>query len=151
MDCELLEYGLSIIDRIDEVSGRKTIAAKMTDVSGHTAAVVPMLAKHGIKLLHIGTNTAAARPDVPNLFLWKFGGAEVVVIYSDGYGGMFSSPLTDKILYLDNAADNYGVRKSSAILRRFRRFQKQYPDYTVRADGLTTLRKIFGQSATNFP
>lgn len=136
MDCDLLEYGLSIIDRIDEVSGRKTIAAKMTDVPGHTAAVVPMLAKHGIKLLHIGTNTAAARPDVPNLFLWKFGGAEVVVIYSDGYGGMFSSPLTDKILYLDNAADNYGVRKPSAILRRFRRFQKQYPDYTVRAGRL---------------
>lgn len=136
MDCDLLEYGLSIIDRIDKVSGRKTIAAKMTDVPGHTAAVVPMLAKHGIKLLHIGTNTAAARPDVPNLFLWKFGGAEVVVIYSDGYGGMFSSPLTDKILYLDNAADNYGVRKPSAILRRFRRFQKQYPDYTIRAGRL---------------
>lgn len=94
MHPRLLEYGLSIVDGIDEITGRKTIAAKMTDVPGHTAAIVPALAAHGIKLLHIGLNTAAALPDVPGCFLWKFGGSEVVVIYSDGYGSDFTCPPT---------------------------------------------------------
>ena len=71
LDKDTLEYGLSISDAIDEITGRKTTAAKMTDVPGHTAGLVPILAKHGIRLLHIGVNGSSAIPDVPQCFLWK--------------------------------------------------------------------------------
>ena len=48
LDRDTFEYGLSLIDEIDAVTGMKTTAAKMTDVPGHTAAIVPILAAHGI-------------------------------------------------------------------------------------------------------
>ena len=71
LDEDTFLYGLSIVDALDKIRGRKTVAAKMTDVPGHTKAIVPLLAKHGIKLLHIGVNGASAVPDVPECFLWK--------------------------------------------------------------------------------
>ncbi|MEG1028401.1 MAG: DUF5054 domain-containing protein, partial [Oscillospiraceae bacterium] len=73
LDADTLDYGLSIVDEIDKITGRKTIAAKMTDVPGHTIGIVPLLAKHGIKLLHIGVNGASAVPKVPPCFVWKNG------------------------------------------------------------------------------
>lgn len=45
LDEETLNYGLSIVDSLDSLRGRKTAAAKMTDVPGHTRALVPLLAK----------------------------------------------------------------------------------------------------------
>ena len=133
LDKATFEYGLSLIDEIDAVTGVKTIAAKMTDVPGHTAAIVPVLAAHGIKLLHIGINTAAAFPKVPECFLWKYAGAEIVVIYSNGYGGKFECPFTDKVLYFEHAADNGGVKSADAIARRFEQIKREYPGCRVRA------------------
>ena len=133
LDRDTFEYGLSLIDEIDAVTGMKTTAAKMTDVPGHTAAIVPILAAHGIKLLHIGINTAAAFPQVPECFLWKYGGAEIVVIYSDGYGGKFECPFTDKVLYFEHASDNGGVKSAAAIARRFEQIKKEYPGCHVHA------------------
>ena len=45
LDEETLNYGLSIVDDLDALRGRKTVAAKMTDVPGHTRSLVPLLAK----------------------------------------------------------------------------------------------------------
>ena len=41
LDKESLEYALDLVDKIDDIRGRKTVAAKMTDVPGHTKALVP--------------------------------------------------------------------------------------------------------------
>lgn len=136
MDTDLLEYNLSIIDKIDKISGKKTIAAKMTDVPGHTIGMVPLLAKHGIKLLHIGINTASAYPKVPECFVWKCGDSEVIVIYADGYGGEFKCPLIEEILYFDNAADNHGTESQKKILAKLSTLQKKYPDYEISAGRL---------------
>ena len=59
-DVTLFEDGLKIIKELDKRFGRNTIAAKMTDVPGHTIGIVPLLAKHGIKMLHIGVNSTSA-------------------------------------------------------------------------------------------
>ena len=109
LDEDTMEYGLSIVDKLDEIREVKTVAAKMTDVPGHTKALVPMLAKHGIKLLHIGVNGSSALAEVPPCFLWKFDGSEVVVIYSGDYGGAFQCDLMDEILYFDHTLDNRGT------------------------------------------
>ena len=81
LDEDTFDFGLSIVDEIDAIRGRKTTSAKMTDVPGHTKAIVPILARHGIKLLHIGVNGSSAIPELPECFLWKCGNSEVVVIF----------------------------------------------------------------------
>ncbi len=136
MDKDLVEYNLSIVKKIDQISGVKTIAGKMTDVPGHTKALVPILADHGIKLLHIGINSATTYPKVPECFVWKCDGKELVVIYADGYGGDFKCPFIDEILYFDNTTDNHGTRSSKAILKTIARLKKKYPDYEVTAGRL---------------
>ncbi|MGN0797340.1 MAG: DUF5054 domain-containing protein [Christensenellales bacterium] len=151
LDEDLLDYGLSIVDRLDQISGRKTIAAKMTDVPGHTVALVPMLAKHGIKLLHIGINGAAAVPEVEPCFVWKYGDAEVVVIYDKGYGGVFEVPYTDQILYFDHAHDNGGVRRQNKVLSKLKRIQSQYQDYKVRAGRLDDIAEKLWEVKDKLP
>ena len=151
LDKDIFEYGLSLIDGIDAISGVKTVAAKMTDVPGHTAAIVPLLAAHGIKLLHIGINTAAAFPNVPECFLWKCGGAEIVVIYSDGYGGTFECPFTDKILCFEHASDNCGVKSVKKISRSFERIKRHYPDCKVRAGRIDDVADALWEARRELP
>ena len=118
LDEDTLEYGLSIVDKLDEIRGRKTVAAKLTDVPGHTKGLVKALAAHGIKLLHIGVNGASTLPEVPPCFLWKCEDSEIVVIYSGAYGGAFKCDLVDEILYFDHTLDNHGAPSSKKILNK---------------------------------
>lgn len=134
LDAESLDYALGIVDRLDAITGVKTTAAKMTDVPGHTISLVPILAKHGIKMLHLGVNGASAMPNVPECFLWRHSsGAEVVVIYSGSYGGEFKCDLIDEILYFDHTVDNRGARNKADTIKAFERVEALYPDYEVQA------------------
>ncbi|MGN0505850.1 MAG: DUF5054 domain-containing protein [Lachnospiraceae bacterium] len=151
LDEDTLDYGLSIIDKIDELRGKKTVAAKMTDVPGHTKGLVKMLARHGIKLLHIGVNGASSLPDVPECFLWKNGDAEVVTIYSGNYGGAFQSELTEEILYLDHTVDNRGVPSKEKFLKRFAELKKQYKDYTICAGTLDDYAELIWEHRHKLP
>lgn len=53
----------------------------MTDVPGHTIAMVKHFVKYGIKFLHIGVNTATPNPEVYDIFKWKCEEDEVIVMY----------------------------------------------------------------------
>ena len=57
-DEPLYNYGLSLFKELDEKFGIHTISGKLTDVPGHTKAIVPLLADAGIEFLHIGVNPA---------------------------------------------------------------------------------------------
>lgn len=72
MDAELFRYGLSIAKTMDTKFSKDTIAGKVTDVPGHTKAMIPYLTEAGIKLLHIGVNPASMPPDVPDFFIWHY-------------------------------------------------------------------------------
>ncbi len=136
LDEDTLEYALSLIDDIDKITGKKTISAKMTDVPGHTIALVPFLAKKGIKLLHIGVNSASAIPDVPECFLWKKDGYEIIVIYSGDYGGEFTSDYIDDILFFDHTIDNIGTRSAQAIVKNYNKVTAKYPSHEVIASSM---------------
>jgi hypothetical protein len=71
LDVDLFRFGLSLSQSLDKRFGRRTIAAKMTDVPGHTRGIIPLLAEAGIKFLHIGVNPGSTPPDVPHVFVWK--------------------------------------------------------------------------------
>jgi len=85
-DADIFRFGLGLSE-LDRRFGRQTIASKMTDVPGHTRAIVPLLivgARHracpqygrgqcpaateaGVQFLHIGVNPASSPPDVSPL------------------------------------------------------------------------------------
>ncbi len=136
LDGDTFEYGMSLIKEIDKISGRTTVAAKMTDVPGHTVGIVPLLAKNGIKLLHIGVNGASALPEVPECFLWKKDGAEIVVVYSGDYGGAFKSDLISDELIIEHTVDNRGVKSAESVLESFEQIEKSYPDSFVTGGSL---------------
>ena len=133
LDVDTMEYGLSIVDELDLIRGKKTISAKMTDVPGHTKGLVTLLHKKGIKLLHIGVNGASAIPEVPECFLWKNGDGEVVVIYSAAYGGAYKNDFIDEILYFDHTVDNRGAPSPEKVLKHLDDIRREYPDYIVEA------------------
>lgn len=136
LDRDTLEYGLSIVDEIDSIRGKKTVAANMTDVPGHTKALVPLLAEKGIKLLHIGVNGASAMPEVPECFLWKCEGSEIVVVYSGEYGGAYKNEYLDDILYFDHTLDNHGANGKEAVMQNIADIKAKYPGYEVSAGTL---------------
>ena len=151
LDEDSLDFGLSIVDELDKIRGRKTTAAKMTDVPGHTKALVPFLHKHGIKLLHIGVNGASALVDVPPCFLWKNGDSEVVVVYSGAYGGAFESNLVEEILYFDHTLDNHGAPSPEKVLQKFEHIQKEYPGYEITAGTIDDFADVIWEVRHKLP
>lgn len=150
-DEDTFDYGLSIVDEIDEIRGRKTVSAKMTDVPGHTRAIIPLLAKHGIKLLHIGVNGASAVPEVPECFLWKCAGSEIVVIYSGEYGGAFKCEFADEILWFDHTLDNSGAPSPDKVKDVLAKIKSSYTDYEVGAGTLDDFAEIMWKIKDRLP
>ena len=151
LDKDTLEYGLSIVDELDEIRGEKTISAKMTDVPGHTKGLVTLLCKKGIKLLHIGVNGASALPEVPECFLWKNGESEVVVIYSAAYGGAYKNEFIDEILYFDHTLDNRGAPSPEKVLKHLDDIRKEYPDYIVEAGTMDDFAEVLWEVREKLP
>lgn len=151
LDYDTFDYGLSIVDTLDQIRGRKTVAAKMTDVPGHTKGIVKILAKHGIKLLHIGVNGVSAMPEVPECFLWKNGDSEVVTIYSGDYGGAFKCDFMDEVLYFDHTLDNHGAPSPQKVLDKFNKIQSQFPNYEITAGTMDDFADIIWQYKDKLP
>lgn len=142
MDAPLYEYGLSISKRLDEQFGRKTIAAKSTDVPGFTRAAVPLLAKAGVKLIHIGVNPVSAVPELPPIFRWRVDGSEIIVIYDKNYGDRTVIPGTDKLLCFAMTGDNNGPQTPSDIEKIYADLRAEYPGATIRSTDLNEIAEI---------
>ncbi len=106
MDGKLFQYGLSISQRLDKRFGRHTIAAKMTDVPSHTHAVVPYLAKAGIKYFHVGINGSSKMVKLPPLCRLRYGEDEVILDYAALYGAV--SVCGDCAMEFAHTPDNSG-------------------------------------------
>lgn len=134
MDEELFEFGLSLSQTLDARFGRKTIAAKMTDVPGHTRGIIPLLARAGVKFLHIGVNHMSAVPDVPDAFRWQDPETrdEVTVFYCRGYGSTHRLPGDEAVLSFRMAGDNMEVPSISDVRGWLAEARATYPNATVR-------------------
>lgn len=134
MDRPLFEFGLSIGKRLDETYGKHTIAAKMTDVPGHTIGIVPLLAAAGLRYLHLGTNSSSKAPDVPPAFIWQAAdGSEVIVNYHDSYGDAMEIPGFEDALYFAHTLDNVGPPSMEDILALHHDLGERYPDAVIQA------------------
>lgn len=89
---------LNIAKRLNAQFGvsHGTVAGKMTDLPGVSIGIVPLLAKAGVKALHIGTNgqgnqafsSFADQNNLPPVFRWRHPatGDEIIVMNEQGYG-----------------------------------------------------------------
>lgn len=136
LDEDLFHFGLRISDELDERFGKKTIATKMTDVPGHTKAIIGMMSEHNKRYLHIGVNASSMVPDVPQTFLWKSGEDELIVQYSFEYGTPCYVEGMDEILEFAHTEDNMGPQSKEAVEEELERIQKLYPEAKVVASTL---------------
>ena len=143
MNTALMEYALDISAKLDARFGKQTVAAKMTDVPGHTVGMVPLMAARGIKLLHVGVNPATPLPPVPPVFKWKKDDAEFTVIYQGSYGE--AAELDDFYLYFAHTNDNCGPQSPDEIVAVYDRIKQQYPGRPVRAATLDDVAELLSQ------
>jgi len=139
MDADLCRFGLSLARELDQRFGVQTIAAKMTDVPGHTRALVPLLAEAGVRFLHLGVNPASTAPAVPDLFRWREpeSGAEVVVMYHKAsYGSVATVPGLDAVLAFAHTGDNCGPQSADQIRQQFAGFRERFPEAVIVASTL---------------
>lgn len=153
MDASLFRFGLSLSQSLDQRFGKRTIAAKMTDVPGHTRAIVPLLAEAGIQFLHIGVNGASTPPDVPPVFVWRDpSGAEVMVMYHKGsYGELMVVPgLTDAISFA-HTGDNLGPQSAEQLHSAYQEIRRQFPRVEVIASTLDAFAVELGKIRQSLP
>jgi len=134
----LFQDGLRLAHDLDRRFGKRTIAAKMTDVPGHTRGIVPLLAEAGIRFLHIGVNPASTAPDVPPVFVWRDpSGAEVVVMYDKGsYGDLTVVPGLDEAIVFAHTSDNHGPQSAAEVGAVFQHLRDRFPGASVEASTL---------------
>jgi len=139
---ELFQAGLDIARRLDTRYGKKTIAAKMSDVPGHTIGIVGPLADQGIEFLHIGINNVACMPTVPALFMWENReGQRVMVNYARGYGGLTAVEGHDEALYFLHSDDNMGPPSQKRLHSVYKEVQARFPGAEVAASTLDAFAK----------
>lgn len=152
MSPALFRAGLSYVQELDQRFGKTTIAAKMTDVPGHTLGMVPLLAEAGIRFLHLGVNTASPVPDVPPIFRWRApDGSEVVVMYQGSYGATDFPSGPDIGLSFAHTNDNIGPQSVGQTAEALRALQHDYPDADIRASTLDAFGAEMWARREQFP
>ena len=137
MTKELFEYGVKISKNLDRKYNKTTIGAKMTDVPGHTKAMIPTLKKYGIEFIHIGVNTASPMPDVPPLFRWQCGEDYINVMYQKSYGTTME--FDDFAVHFAHTNDNLGPQSPDEIIAVYKDLETKYPEAVLKAGTLSDL------------
>lgn len=138
MGREMFRFGLGLSQELDRRFGRRTIAAKMTDVPGHSRAIVPLLAEAGVRFLHIGVNPVCRVPDVPPTFTWRdeASDTEVIVMYHADYGRATVVPGMRQAIHFAHTGDNHGPQWSQDVIAMFGQLREKYPGARVQASTL---------------
>lgn len=152
MSPALFEAGLYYAQDLDKRFGKTTIAAKMTDVPGHTLGIVPLMARAGLQFLHLGVNTACPVPDLPEVFRWRaHDSSEIVVMYQSSYGETHLPEGFSDGLSFAHTNDNMGPQAIHQTVEIYRALAKAHPDTTIRAATLDDYGSILWKERERFP
>jgi hypothetical protein len=141
MDPSLIAGALGFSQALDRRFQRTTTGAKMSDVPGHTRAIIGPLVAHGVKLLDIGVNSASTPPDVPPVFRWKdaAGNALAMLYHQTSYGGVIKIPGSDLAIDVEVRDDNSGPHSIEEIRTIYSGLRKRFPQAQVTASNLTAI------------
>ena len=135
MNSTLFRYGLKMGRELEKRFGKTPcIAAKMTDVPCHTAAMLPDLCEYGVQYLHIGINESSQPIDVPELCIWKYGPYEIVLNYAGNYGR--PCVFGDIALEFAHTADNMGPPTPEVVRKEMQRLAQIYPEAEIVSSSL---------------
>jgi hypothetical protein len=152
MTKELFEGVLKLSKRLDARFGKKTIAAKLTDVPGHTRGIISPLFDADMKFLQIGVNSAATVPDVPPVCLWRnVDGKEIVLMYQKTYGEDMILPDNKTAVSINFTNDNKGPHTISKIKEIYSKLRKEYPNAEIGASNLNEVAKDIGTMKAKMP
>lgn len=129
MNKEMFESCLLLSKKLDKRFKKHTIAAKMTDVPGHTRSIIAPLSKAGFRFLHIGVNPSSAIPKVPNFCRWKDPeGHEIILAYQQDYGSEDMLPDGKTVISINFTGDNHGPHSAEQVKRIYADLHKRYPN-----------------------
>lgn len=129
MNLDLFETCLLLSHKLDEKYGKKTIAAKMTDVPGHTRSIVAPMSRAGIRFLHIGVNPACPIPAVPEFCRWRDAdGSELILVYQQDYGSENILPGGKAVISINFTGDNHGPHSYEKVKEIYAGLHKRYPN-----------------------
>ena len=152
MSPAVFRAGLSYAQTLDHRFGRRTTAAKMTDVPGHTLGIVSLLAEAGVHFLHLGVNAASPVPDVPDAFRWRApNGSEIVLQYQKSYGETAFLPGFTTGLGFAHTNDNLGPQTVPQTIDVLRELGGEYPDVTIRASTLDAYGEVLWARRDELP
>ena len=153
MDADLLRYGLSLSRQLDERFNRQTIAGKMTDVPGHTRAMIPLLQEAGVVFFHVGVNPAATVPDVPPLFIWRdeATSTSIIVAYQKVYGDVMLLPGTSAAVALVFTGDNLGPPSIESVHETYASLRQQFPDARFIGSSLDAVARLLIEAKPELP
>lgn len=129
MNLDLFETSLLLSQKLDKKYGKKTIAAKMTDVPGHTRSIVAPMSRAGIRFLHIGVNPASPIPSVPEFCRWRdTDGSELILVYQQDYGSENLLPGGKVVISVNFTGDNHGPHPYERVKDIYADLHKRYPN-----------------------
>lgn len=128
---------LRLSEQLDKKYGKKTIAAKMTDVPGHTRGIIPVFKDAGIKMLHIGVNKQSYAPEVPEISRWRDpNGDEIILMLAGHYGTEMMLPDKKTVLGVFFTGDNRGPHSLEHVKQIYADLRKRYPNAELKASTL---------------
>lgn len=149
---ELFEAFLNLSKDLDRRFGKKTTAAKLTDVPGHTRGIVPLLSKAGISFLHIGVNPASKVPGVPPICRWQDpSGSEIILMYQKDYGSAMVLPDGETAISIAFTGDNHGPHSVEEVKGIYAGLQKRFPNAEIMASNLNNIAAELEKSKSSLP
>ncbi len=152
LDQSMIAGALSISQNLDRRFGRATSGAKMTDVPGHTRALIAPLATNGVTFLDIGVNGGSTPAELPPLFLWKNAkGQTLPVMYHSQYGAVTQVPGSDLAIAIEVRDDNSGPHNPKEIAAIYQRLRQTYPIARVDAANLSDIAAAVAPHQASLP
>ncbi|MDR1722954.1 MAG: DUF5054 domain-containing protein [Tannerella sp.] len=149
---DLFETTLKLAARLDARYGKKTIAAKMTDVPGHTRSIITSLSDAGIRFLHIGVNPASAVPQIPAVCRWQnIDGKEVILMYQGAYGTDMTLPDGKTVVSINFTSDNHGPHTVEQVKSIYASMRQRYPKAELVASSLNAVAEDVLKIASDLP
>ncbi len=142
LELEDLVRGMGFSSRLARRFGQELPRdAKMTDVPSHAWALPTILARAGVRFLHLGCNGASTPPDVPVLFWWEGpDGLRVLTMQSPSYGTGLKPPAGwphATWLGLIHTGDNHGPPTPEEMQNLLDQAERDLPGVKVRMGRLS--------------
>lgn len=131
-------YSLTLAEKLRKRFNKTWgIAAKSTDVPGMSRAVVSILAKHGVRALHIGYNGACRVPEIPTTFFWQdvATNSSILVFVENGYGVGIRN-VGDEALAFNYGIDNSAPPTPEQVIENWAVFRTKYPNAQIVSSSL---------------